>query len=368
MKKVLISICTAFCLMVMPLSAFEWGGLFSNNVGVTTPETTVKLADSISLWFNSPLGQDSGFAISGETIYKFNLAIPVGGETEVSHIFDLPLLKVSGSIDAGAGLFTINAGRFYYVDPTGAVISQTIDGVSAGYSVSGMNVGLFAGYTGLLNSLNVPMAVASTKTNNVYRMAYPYLPLGLTFEVPFAANQSVELGAYYLVDCGSNKNNLCYADLVLSGPITNFMYYNVATSFGFVNNFKDIVNYSALNLMLFPTQEISVNAGVSYGSAEQGPFKSYTSLASVALTAANAITPKAGFTFTTGNMCIDFNGDYVLAYNEGKYKGANTNLSASFIYNIFSDLQIGLTGNASIDVSGAKANTYGGNLNIALAF
>ena len=368
MKKVLFSIFTAFCLMAAPLSAFEWGGVFSNNSGVNAPEITIKQSDGISLWFNTPLGENSGFTLSGETLYKFNLTIVKDTDPEFVQIFDVPLLKVAGNINTGAGLLSLNVGRFYYVDSTSAVLAQTVDGITVGYSLPAVKLGFFAGYTGLLNSLNAPMAIASEKTNNIYRLAYPYVPVGASVEVPFASNQSFELSAYYLLDCGANKTNLFYGNFVLSGPITNSIYYNLASSWGLIK-FKDLMNYSALSIMMFPTQEISLNAGVTFGSAaEQGGFTAFVSPAPVSLTAAGAITPKLGFTFTKDSFCVDVNGNFVLAYNDSKYKGATSDVSAAFIYNIFSDLQVGLTVNATLDVSGGNAHTYGANLNVALAF
>ena len=372
MKKVLISICAALCLLSFPLSAVEWGGLFTNDSGISAPEITFKQSNGISLWVNSPLGEDSGFVFSGEALYKYNLTIMKDADPEFIHFFDVPLLKVSGDLQAGSGILSINAGRFYFVDGSTAVIAQTVDGISAVYNLPVINLGLFAGYTGLLNSLNTPMAVPSEKDNDIYRMAYPYLPIGVSFELPaFAGNQSFEIDAYYLVDCGSGssdeKSNLCYANLILSGPIANIVYYNLATSFGLIN-FKDVMNYSSLSFMIFPTQEISVTAGVIYGSAEQGPFVSFGSIAPSSLAASGKITPSIGFTFTKGSLCLDLSGNYVLAYEEDKYTGTNSDISASVIYNIFSDFQVGLTANASLDVTGSNAHQYGAKLNLSLAF
>ena len=374
MKKVIISICTVLCLLAFPLSAMEWGGLLSNDSGVSIAapdnDLTFKQSNGISLWFNSPLGEDSGFSLSGETIYKYYLTIMKDVDPQFLQIFDVPLLKVAGDVQAGSGLLSLNAGRFYYVDTSTAVLSQPIDGISVSYNLPVVNFGLLAGYTGLLNSLNVSMTFPSEKDNDIYRMAYPIVPIGASLEFPsFAGNQSFKIDAFYLLDCGSgeDKENLCYANLILSGPITNIVYYNLATSLGFVN-FEDMMNYSAFSLMIFPTQLLSINAGVTYGSAEQGPFKQFISVNSSAMAASGKITPSAGFTVTAGNLCFDLNGNFVLAYDGEKYSGTNSDINANFIYNVFSDLQIGLSVNASIDVTGANAHTYGANLNVSLAF
>lgn len=370
MKKLIVSICTALCLLASPLAALEWGGLIFNDSGITTPDfkdITFKQSDGISLWLKSPLGDNSGFYFSAEALYKFNLEIPKGGKAAFTQIADLPLLKVSGDIELGSGLFSLNAGRFYYADGTGNVISQVVDGASAAYKLASVNIGAFAAYTGLLNALNVPMAAGPEKENKIYNLAYPFLPLGLSLELPtLAGNQSLQIEAYELLDFGANKTNLTFANLILSGPITNSLYYNAATSFGFAE--KTVMNCSSLALLLFPTESISLNAGVTFGSGEQGPFGNFVSLAPASLTAAGTITPKAAFTFTSGDMCLDLGANFVLAYADSKYAPANTNVNLGFIYNILSDLQTGLTVNTTFDMTEAKTNKYEAKLNISLAF
>ena len=175
MKKLIISICTILCLMAAPLASVEWGGLLFNESGASTSdfkEITIKQTDGISLWLKSPLGKDSGFYFSSEILYKFSLDIAKGSDPQFKQIFDLPMLKVTGDLNAGAGLLSLNAGRFYYVDATSAVISQVVDGVALSYTLPTVKLGGFLGYTGLLNSLNVPMAVNSSNNNEIYRVCF----------------------------------------------------------------------------------------------------------------------------------------------------------------------------------------------------
>lgn len=370
MKKFILSVCTVLCLMT-PLSAVEWGGLLFNDTGVSTPDfsdITVNQADGVSVWVKSPLG-NSGLSFSSEVLYKFNIEIAKGASPAFTQLVDLPLLKVSGDLNMGGGILSLNAGRFYYVDGTSAVISQIIDGVSVAYALPLVKVGAFAGYTGLLNALNVQMAVIPEKDNKIYNMAYPYLPVGGFADISILGNQSLEFDGYYLLDLGSaeEKLNLCYINAILSGPITNIIYYNLATSLGFAN-FKDVMNYSSFSLLVFPTEALSLNAGVTFATTEQASLTSYTSLAPASMTAAGKITPKASLSFTTKNMCIDFGGNFVLAYNDSKYEPSNTDWNVGFIYNIFSDLQLGFNVNTSFDVTGANAHNYNAKLNLSLAF
>ena len=342
MKKIVLSICALFFVFASPLSAFEWGGLITNDTGAiiaTTPaasSTTISQSNGVSIWFNNPIGED--FALSGEVLYKYNLKIPTQGNSTFINIVDLPLFKFSGETQAGSGILGVNAGRFAYVDNAGAIVSGTIDGAAIDYSVSIVKIGLFGGYSGLLNTLNnTSLARADvTKEANLYDFAYQYAPLGLSVELPYLfGNQSLGIQAYTILDCGKNdpKQNLTYASLALSGPITNIIYYSLASSLGFID-FKDLMNFTEFSLLVFPTQEISINAGVEVSPVINNTYY-YSPLASKT---GGQITPKANFTYGTDTMCFDLGAKYILAYNiaDKNYAGKSFDLNAGFVYNVFS--------------------------------
>lgn len=376
MKKLIVSICTAFCLLAAPLAAVEWGGLIFNDTGAELqgPEyadsLTITQANGLSLWVKSPLA-DTGFYFSGEALYKFKLAFAKGSDTTLEQIADVPLLKVSGDVELGSGIFTLNAGRFYYVDSTTAVISQTIDGVSAKYALPSVKFGGLLGYTGLLNALNVSMAGGSPKTDSkIYGLTdNPYLPLGITFEVPsLFANQALELDAYYLLDLGEAKINKCYANLMLSGPLTSSLFYNVATSFGFVD-FKDMMNYSSFSLLIFPSDTTTFTLGAMFGSADgQGPFTAFDSISTTSILAASNITPKIAFTYTNSNLYFNIGGNVPFGYDGSKYGISQAGCDLNLLYNIFSDFQIGFSVNSTIDLTGANTHSFNAKLSAALAF
>ena len=370
MKKLLFSLCTVFCIFAAPVASMEWGGLLFNDTGASATDfsgVTINQSNGVSFWVKSPLGE-SGLAFSSEFLYKFNLEITKGVDPVFTQLIDVPLLKVAGDLEAGSGILTLNAGRFYYVDSSTAVLSQVVDGVSVAYGLQTVKFGGFVGYTGLLNALNTPMAMAPEKDQKFYNMAYPYVPVGAFVEFPaMGGNQSLEIAAYYLLDMGAAKTNLCYANLVLSGPITNSVYYNLTTSMGIVE-FKDLMNYSSVAFMIFPSDAVSLNAGATFASADQGSLKSFMSPSINSVLAAGKITPKVALTYSTENMCIDFGGDFILAYDGSKYAPSTTDWNVGFIYNIFTDLQLGLSVNTSFDVTGANAHNYKANLNLSLAF
>ncbi len=371
MKKILVSICTALFILAAPLSAFEWGGVLKDDTGITTPDfkaITFNQSNSISLWFKAPFGE-SKFKLTGEGFYKYNLSVTKEGLT-FSNIADLTLFKIDGKVNAGAGLLTINAGRFSTADATGAVFAQTSDGLSIVYSLPVVKFGLYGGYTGLLNYLNVPMAITPEKENKVYSMAYAVAPMGVTIELPsLFLNQKLTLQGYALLDCGKNKSNMFYGNIALAGPITNSIYYNLASSVGSVN-FKNLMNYSSFALYIFPIKEISINAGAEFGSAEQGKLAAYTSASVKGTGASGMIAPNLTFIYGNDVLCLEFGGKYNLTYNTEKsnYAGTGADINAGFVYNIFSDLQVGLNATARLDLTEAKQNDFEAKLTMALAF
>ena len=370
MKKLLVSICTVFLIVSASLSAFEWGGVFKDETGITTPDfkdITFNQSNSIVLWAKTPLGKDSDFNFSTEALYKYNLAVTKDYKT-FDNIVDLTLFKVSGIITAGEGDLSIDAGRFYTADSTGAVIAQICDGLNIKYSLSRIQAGFYAGYTGLINSLDVTMAVASEKDNKVYNMAYPYVPVGVKLLFPaLFLNQNLTVEGYALFDCGSNKTNLYYANLVFAGPFTNIIYYNLSSSFGSAN-FKNFMNYSAFTLYVFPTDTISVTGGLDFGTGDKDKVGAYTAVSSKVADVSAKIVPRVGFTYGTDDLCLDLTGKFILGYADEKYAAAGTEFDVNFVYNIFSDLQVGLEAKAFFDATEAKANDYTIKLNVALAF
>lgn len=370
MKKLLLSVLTVLFVISAPLSAFEWGGVIKDETGITTPDFSniiFNQSNAVSLWVKTPLGADSGFNLSAEAMYKYNLAI-AKGSMSFENIADLNLLKVAGSLTVGDGLLSLSAGRFSTTDATGAVIAQTADGLYVDYALNAVKLGVYAGYTGLVNSLNVSMGVSPEKENKIYNMAYAYAPMGLSVAFPsLFLNQNLTIQGYGFLDCTSNKNNLFYGNLVLAGPFSNSIYYNLATSVGSAN-FKTLMNYSAFTLYVFATDAVSVTGGVEFGSANQGSLSAFTSVSAKSLEVSSNIIPNLGFTFGTDVLCLDLGAKLKVTYAGDKYKVSGTEADVDFVYNIFSDFQVGLNVNAFIDLTEAKANNYTAKLNIALAF
>ena len=377
MKKILLTICALFFVFASPLAAFEWGGLLTDNTGIQTPDfqnITLNQSNGISLWLNAPLGEDFSFA--GEALYKYTFQKPKDVDGVFTNIADLSLLKIYGETVVGNGILSLNGGRFSYVDKSGAVVANKIDGLSVDYAFSIVKLGAFAGYSGLLNTLTVTGLdrADATKTAAFYDLAYGYAPVGLYAELPYLfGNQSLAIQGFAVIDCGNRteKANFYYGSLALSGPVANSIYYSLSSTVGSLD-FQNLLNYTSFAVMIFPVNTLSINLGVDFGSAFDGNYY-YSPLSSVE---GGRIAPKAGFTFGTADMCFDLSAKYIIGYSaQGQTydasavdSGSGLELTTGFVYNIFSDLQVGFSANAKIDTTAAKSNSYTANLNIALAF
>ena len=82
------------------------------------------------------------------------------------------------------------------------------------------------------------------------------------------------------------------------------------------------------------------------------------------------IAPNLTFIYGNDVLCLEFGGKYNLTYNAEKsnYAGTGADINAGFVYNIFSDLQVGLNATARLDLTEAKQNDFEAKLTMALAF
>ena len=102
MKRLLVFITTVF-LLSSSLFSFEWGGLFSNDSkGIFTTENDIGYVQSnaLNLWLSIPISKDNKWKLSSEVSYKYELNV-IPKPINISNIINVPLLKVSGSVNIG---------------------------------------------------------------------------------------------------------------------------------------------------------------------------------------------------------------------------------------------------------------------------
>lgn len=375
MKKILSGLIAAFCLFAAPLSALEWGGLVNNESKFTKTSTNAfRQSNSVYLWMNTPVTSDASWTFSTEGMYKFMFDAPA---KTVTNVADVDLLKLSGLVDLGVGTAQIAAGRFFVADNTGVNFSQCSDGFSLNMMMSKYNIGLYAGYTGLLNNLNVSILGGAPGTSNkVYALCHGYIPAIVTFELPsILGNQTLAIqGEAFLDTAKEDKLTRLYANATLGGPIIGTVYYNAVTSFGFAS--KKIMNYSSFSVAAYPSDSLAVNAGVEYASGAAGKLAAYQTFTSkTAYGAASSpemsgcIVPTADVIFTTGSLFSNLTVKAPLAMPEKSAKFAGVGADLICIYNVFSDLQAEVDVNFYKDVlnKGVDDN-IAGTLKFVLSF
>lgn len=348
MKKILISIFTAFCFLI-PVHSFDFGGLIDDSF-------TANFASSFSgsnstsayLWGSSDLNKDGSLYIKGEVMYKLTALLPNG---QVSHIFDADLLKLAGNFKKGKANFSFSAGRFPITDMTAVVFNQTSDGAYFSYSGPKFGFNAYAGFTGFINGNVVtmlgPKGSFLTPKTKVYSLSNPYIPVSLGISLPgLFKNQTLSVQANAFIDATANQYNRIYIATSLSGPLTSKVFYTVLTDFG-TENFTNIMNYSSANVTIFPMSGMFISTGVEYASGNNGflsPFRTVT-----ARTAFNASrdVQTSGVLIPSGTVNYAVTKDLLLNADLKIPFTCDTNFEAtgfqggiSCIFNIFSDLSL----------------------------
>ena len=378
MKK-LTALAAAFVL-TGSLFAMDWGGVIKNNSEVLTPDfsdISIEQSDALYMWATQPLSKDGSFYASGEAYYKFKLVNEAGTNT-ITNIVDVDLLKVSGNIEFEECTFTFDAGRFLISDSTGVIFSQTCDGTLEKSTLSLAGFSAYLGYTGLLNSNAVTMldinGNAYANKKGVYVLSHEILPFMYSVDFPVLfGNQSLSVQGAAFIELTQEMNNRCYGNLVLSGPIANSVYYQLATSIGSVN-FKNIMNYSALDVYIFPMNSMLVNTGIEYASGNNGPFSAFRGVTSRTAYNSASYPETSGVLMAKASAGISLNSMYASAAAKfvmdcaDSFGAKGLEFDVNYSYNIFSDLQVGLDVTAYMDFVTATENNYTATLRAAMSF
>ncbi|MDO5773897.1 MAG: hypothetical protein Q4P16_06285 [Spirochaetales bacterium] len=252
--------------------------------------------------------------------------------SENDFIADLNILKFSSIIECSAGKFFLDAGRLFLSDLSSAVFAQSIDGASAQFSTSWLDISVFGGYTGLLNLKNISIMNSSgyvwepgdEDENDFYDFCAPYIAGGVKISFPYLLlNQTISLeGLGFLntegpADSPEDEDNRFYGTLRLDGPLAPMVFYGLSGTAS-STDFSDFGFLGRANISLFPDfKSSSVTLSASYASGDRGPF-----------------VPFIGFTQITACLSADeptYSGISKLL-DETIYKGiSKAGLSASIV-------------------------------------
>ncbi len=366
------------------LFCYEWGGLLTESFKANTTDFSIekinfRQSNSLALWVNAPLNNSVNTVFTGQASFKYNYDFTSASSNFMS-IFDFDLIKFSTALQFSRNSCIINLGRFYFSDYTGKIVSQKSDGVSLSAYFPYNIISLYVGYTGWLNSINDVM-LSSTRLPHYekgmfYLPAYHYIPVSVSFKFPSVfLNQQLLFECNTFFDAGSENFNRAYLTAAIEGPVGSMFFYSLSTTFG-AENFKKITNYSAFKLNMLINDFVMLNFNVEYASGKQfffEPFTAFTSNTSYNSTLSpeysGLILPSFDVNFGLQGFYSGFSAKAVLCYPESEIYFKGIDISGNIMMNIYSDLQIGLSGFCFMDMySKGLENNYSVTLNCSFSF
>ncbi len=368
-------------LVCTPLFSLEWGGVFTNNSSVNTGDLKqygVDQSDSLFLWLSCPVTKDNRISFIVESMYRFNYLL-TSDKSLVLNDIDIDLCKLQGDYILGPGLLSFSAGRFYVHDLTSVLLAQLIDGGEVSYDMDWFVADFVCAYTGLLNCISVKMlnedGISAPRTNNIYSLNFPYLILKLNLGFPIIfGNQSVAVEGLALYDFSNAKKNRYYADVALSGPITNKFFYKVASSFG-TFDFDKVMNYTSVDFYFYDDDNVGLIIGGEYASGDYGKFTSFRGITSRRAfnsyyypETTNLLVPNVGISFQGEKIYTELRGKSDVTYIDNKFNFEGVEADFALTYVVYSDLQFNLSAFGYYDFIDQTNNNFALILNFALLF
>lgn len=374
MKKLSI-IAVFITLLATPVLALEWGGLFTDQTKVSSADFEsfpIEQSNGVYLWFNTSLFENSSWMLNSEIMYKYNFGYFGKDEKTAeniisfTNIFDLDLLKISGSIPLTNGNMAVMMGRYFIMDNSGIVFDQTCDGVLVKYSAPTYVFSGYIGYTGLLNAFNVTILEPKRSDTgetlyfvipedaDIYTFAHPYLPIMATLEFPNVfKNQTLSLQLCSFLDLykGTEEgdyvpSNRIYGSILLKGPLGGPVFYSLVSVIG-SNDFKTLNNYSKIMISCYPTGLLSFKIGAEYASGKQGILQTFTGFSSNTAYHSlsspeygDVILPQISFVASNKKFYSNVTAKVVLAIPETQITFSGVEGAVSAVYNVFSDFQL----------------------------
>ena len=376
MKKILIStiISLSFSLSVF---AFSWSGIIDNNSRLAANHDFSKLSltqgNGVYLSLSRNLSENGNLILAAEGLYKYSLNCDFKtSKTVFKNIADVDLLKFTGDWSIGKGSLSLNAGRFQYADYSGSVFSQISDGLYLTYKNLKINASVYAGYTGLLNRLNVYMVENETKEDDQFYALCPgYIPVAVDFayKALFEKN-TIGLQAEAFIPV-SEKNKLkAYGSLVASGYLGIFASYDARFTVG-TEKFENIMMDAKFDANFY-LSSLMITLGGEYVSGEQGEIKPFLTITSRSFGGApvynGVIVPKAGLMLALGNFYGSLTERAILSMPKEEVKLNGFDTSLNIAYKVFSDVLIGCDAGAYICTEKKELSNYYATIKASLAF
>ena len=294
-------------------------------------------------------------------------------DSDLTNIIDIDLLKLSGDWKMAGGLVSLSAGRFSFSDFSGSVFSQTSDGVYVAYDTLKFKASAYAGYTGLLNRLNVSMIENEyEKDEQIYALCPKYIPVlaDFSYKALFDTNTAGFQAAFY-IPAEDDKDIKAYGTFILNGYIGNLGSYDAKLTLG-TEKFDGIMLDAKLDASYFVGTKAMLTAGVEYVSGKQGDIKPFMTLSERSFGNApfynGVFVPKIAAMYTTDKLYIGGAERIIVSMPEDDAKLDGFDTTINVIYNLYSDLQLGCDIGAYICKEEKELSNYYATIKASLAF
>ena len=377
MKKIILTaLIAASC--VFSAAAFSWSGVVDDNTKFTAnhdfSQPVLEQSNGIFLSASSSLAEAGNLRFAAEGMYRYVLTCDLkNSETNFKNIADLDLLKIAGEFSVGKGQLAFSAGRFQYSDYSATLFSQISDGLYLNYNTLKTKVSLYAGYTGLLNRLNVSMLENEYDANdNFYAFCPKYVPVvaDFAYKALFDTNTIGLQGAAFIPV--TDKNTLkTYGTFILNGALGRIGSYDAKVTAG-TEKFETCMLDAKLDLNFFLGQMAMASVGGEYISGAQGELKPFVTISSRSFGNipgfAGGILPKISVLFANDKLYASLTEKFVINMpeNEAKFDGFDT--VASVTYKLFSDVKLGFDAGAYICTETKELSNYFAAIKASLAF
>lgn len=365
MKKRIVSGLFAAACIISSAFTLSWGGMVDNNskLAANNDFSALLLDQSNGIYLNvsSKLNEDASLRISGEGLFKYDLIYDFDAkESNFKMIADLDLLKLSGEWTIANGRLGLAFGRFKYTDFSGAVFSQLGDGLYLSYDTLKTKTSLYGGFTGLLNRLDVNMTEnEADEDDQFYALCPMYVPVLADFSYKaLFGNHTVgaQLAAYIPV---TDENTFkAYGTLIANGYIGKIASYDARFTLG-TEKFEGLMMDMMLDAHFYLIPKVRLTAGAEYVSGDQGSIKPFATLSSRSFGNApyanGVVVPKIGALYAAGKFYASLTERVIISIDEG-LGGFDT--AVNVVYNLFSDLQLGLDAGAYIGKEYETSNYY----------
>ena len=378
MKKKLLTSAVLLAFAVSSLAAFSWGGIVDNNSKMTAnddfSENRLKQSNGVYLFANTNIGQDGKLRFSAEGLYKYEFNADFKeDESTFQNILDVDLLKLSGSWAIADGKLSMSLGRFTFSDFSGSIFFQTSDGLFASYDSARFKASAYAGYTGLLNRLNVSMTESEYEEDEqIYALCPKYIPVlaDFSYKVLFGSHTlGLQLAAFIPV---SDDNDMkAYGTLIANGYIGTIASYEAKISLG-TEKFDGLMLDTLFDVNFYVNSNIMATAGIEYVSGENGDLKPFQTL--TVRSYGNApfynglILPKLAAFYVKDKLYAGVTERIIVTMPEDEAKLDGFDTTVNVIYNLFSDLQLGCDAGVYICKEDKDFTSYFATIKAKLAF